>query len=73
MRNAYIAASTMVAFFLLGGSAMAAAPSDGASLVTSAQDNLTTVLIPAIAALVGVGVLFWLAVKWFRRGTKQAG
>jgi flagellar biosynthesis/type III secretory pathway M-ring protein FliF/YscJ len=58
----------MVGFVLSSG---ADAPSDGPSLVASAQDNLTTVLIPAIAALIGVAVLFWLAVRYFRRGTKQ--
>jgi membrane protein DedA with SNARE-associated domain len=62
------AAVVMVGFIVPSG---ATAPSDGASLVASAQSNLTTVLIPAIAALIGVAVLFWLAVRYFRRGTKQ--
>jgi hypothetical protein len=47
-------------------------PSEGESLIGSAMDDLTTVLIPAIAALIGISVLFWLAVRWFRRATLES-
>lgn len=41
-------------------------------MFTSLQDSLTTVVIPAAAALIMVGLVFGLAVKWVRKSANKA-
>lgn len=66
--------SAVLAFVGLGaGSAFATtntSPTGG--IFTTAQSDLTTLIIPAAAALVLVGIVFAVAVKWMSKGMKKS-
>ncbi len=56
-----------------GAFAQTVAPADSTGgLFTSLQSSLTTVIIPAAAALIVVALVFAMAVKWVGKASKKA-
>lgn len=42
------------------------------ALFEGAETAITTTLIPAVVSIILVGSLFWLGVRWYKKG-KNAG
>lgn len=77
MRHPRLAALVTFVSAMFGSTAAAHAstPTDNtgtSSLFSGVSSQLTGVLIPAVVAIVLIGSLFWLGLRWYQKG-KNAG
>ena len=76
-RGRLLVAFAMTALTLFGSQASAFADTTDPgtagtqSLFDGAKDNIGTILIPAVVAIVLLGSLFWLGVTWFGKGKNK--